>query len=273
MLITAKDLGKRLKDVVVLDASWYMPDSGRDPNAEFEAGHIPGARRFDIDKIADTSTGLPHTLPSAEQFGKMVGALGVTNDSEIVVYEEGPIFSAPRAWWMFRVMGHDAKLLKGGFKAWKSEGLPVETGPAHHVVPATFTAIMQPQYFADGDGVAKALKADANVADARAADRFYGRVPEPRPGVRSGHMPGAKNVPFTALLDADGNIRPSDEVRAVFEKAGVELDKPVITTCGSGVTASILAMALDQAGATAAVYDGSWTEWGSDERRPVVKED
>ncbi|MCF3936076.1 3-mercaptopyruvate sulfurtransferase [Acuticoccus sp. M5D2P5] len=273
MLITANELNGCLKSTVVLDASWHMPDAGRDPQAEYEAGHIPGALRFDIDKIADTSSDLPHTLPTPEAFGKMVGALGISNDSEIVIYEQEGLFAAPRVWWMFRVMGHQAKILKGGLAAWKGAGYPLETGPGRKPFPATFTAIFQKEQFADADTVAKSLKRDANVADARGAERFFGRAPEPRPGVRAGHMPGAKNVPYTALLDAQGNIKPDEEVRKTFEAAGVDLDRPVITTCGSGVTASILALALCNVGTEAAVYDGSWTEWGSDEKRPVVTDE
>ncbi|MBJ3778237.1 3-mercaptopyruvate sulfurtransferase [Acuticoccus mangrovi] len=273
MLITPEALHARLADVVVLDASLHLPGTGRDATAEFEAAHIPGALRFDIDVIADTTSGLPHTLPSPEAFAAAVGALGIGNDTEVVVYDAEGFYSAPRARWMFRVMGHDAAILDGGLAAWRAAGLPVESGPAPAATPRHFTATYNPDLFASGDDVARVLAdGTAVVADARAADRFYGRVAEPRAGLRGGHMPGAHNVPFTSLV-ADGRLKSPAEVRDIFQKAGVDLDKTVVTTCGSGVTAAVLSLALETIGKPSAVYDGSWTEWGSDPKRPVTTED
>lgn len=272
MLIAPADLARRLSRTVVLDASWHMPDAGRDAQTEFESAHIPGARRFDIDRIADPASGLPHTLPPPEAFARMVGALGIGNASEVVVYENGPPFAAPRAWWMFRVMGHDAvAMLDGGLPRWRAEGFAVETGGAREAAPAAFEARFRPERHACADDVAAALAGAADVADARSADRFAGRVDEPRPGVRAGHMPGARNLPYSALIGDDGRLVDAASARAAFEAAGVDLDRPVVTTCGSGVTAAILAMALERLGTPAAVYDGSWTEWGSDPSRPVER--
>ncbi|WP_244935170.1 sulfurtransferase [Acuticoccus sediminis] len=271
MLITPQELNAALGDVVVLDASWHMPDTRRDGNAEFLAEHIPGARRFDVDAIADTTSGLPHTLPSPEMFAEMIGALGIANDSKVVVYETGRPFAAPRAWWMFRVMGHDALVLDGGLTAWKALGYPVEQGEPARPAPATFVPHFRPELFADGDKVATVLESGGVVADARAAERFEGRVEEPRPGLRSGHMPGARNVPFVNLIGEDGRLKDEAGLRAAFTEAGVDLSQPVVTTCGSGVTASVLSFALERIGTPSAVYDGSWTEWGGDTARPVVK--
>ena len=271
MLITPEELNARLGEVVVLDASWHMPDTGRDGNAEFVAARIPGARRFDIDAIADTSSGLPHTLPSPEVFARMVGALGISNDTPVVVYEVGAPFAAPRARWMLRVMGHDAAVLDGGLAAWRAAGYPVAHGAPEDVAPATFVPFYHPEMFADADDVAAALAEGRPVADARSAERFEGRVDEPRPGLRAGHMPGARNVHYASLLTPEGRLKDEAALRAVFGEAGVDLTKPVVTTCGSGVTASILALALERIGTPAAVYDGSWTEWGGDPARPVVK--
>lgn len=276
MLISPRELSERLErldDVVVLDASWHMPDTGRDAWAEFEAAHIPGALRFDIDQVADHRSPLPHTLPSPEDFARMVGAMGISNATEVVVYEAGPPFAAPRAWWMFRVMGHDARMLDGGLARWTAEGLPVESGPERTPSPARFEARLQRQMLADADDVARALQAgDAAVVDARSSERFRGVVEEPRPGIRAGHMPGARNVHYAALVDADGRLKDEAALAAAFREAGVEPGRPVVTTCGSGVTACILAMALDRLGTPAAVYDGSWTEWGGDPSRPVAKD-
>ncbi|WP_075219502.1 sulfurtransferase [Acuticoccus yangtzensis] len=271
MLITPEDLKARLGDVAVLDASWHMPDAKRDAGAEFAAAHIPGALRFDIDRIADTSSGLPHTLPSPEVFAEMVGALGISNSTPVVVYETGGVFAAPRAWWMFRVMGHDALVLDGGLKAWTDAGYPTESGPPATPAPATFTPTFNPDLFASGDDVAATLAAGGQVADARSAERYEGRVDEPRPGLRAGHMPGARNVHYASLVTPDGRLKDEAGLRAAFEAGGVDLDRKVTTSCGSGVTASILTLALAKLGTPSAVYDGSWTEWGGDPKREVVK--
>ncbi len=263
-------LGERLGRVVVLDASWHMPDTGRDPDAEFLEAHIPGARRFDIDTIADTDSGLPHTLPSPERFAEMVGALGIDNTTEVVVYEAGPVFSAPRAWWMFRVMGHDAKILDGGFARWRAEGFPVESGAAAPATPARFTARFDPSLYADADTVARTLEKGGNVLDARGAPRFTGSVPEPRAGLRAGHMPGARNLPYASLVAEDGTLKKGDALKSAIAASGMNPARPVVTSCGSGVTAAIIALALDEIGVPARVYDGSWTEWGGDPSRPVA---
>jgi thiosulfate/3-mercaptopyruvate sulfurtransferase len=277
MLISPRELSGRLEtleDVVVLDASWHMPDTGRDAWAEFEAAHVPGALRFDIDQVADHASPLPHTLPSPEDFARMVGAMGIGDGTDVVVYEQGAPFAAPRAWWMFRVMGHDAHMLEGGLARWRAEGFPVESGPERGAEPKTFTARLQRHLLADADDVAKALETgSASVADARSPERFTGRVEEPRPGIRSGHMPGARNVHYASLVDAEGRLRDEGSLKAAFRDAGVDLGRPVVTTCGSGVTAAILSMALERIGTPSAVYDGSWTEWGGDPSRPVARED
>jgi len=270
MLVSPQWLSERLRRVVVLDASWHMPDSGRDALAEFREAHIPGAQRFDIDEVADTASPLPHTLPEPQAFGEAVGALGVSNDSEVVIYEAGAPFAAPRAWWMFRVMGHAAHVLDGGLSRWQAEGFPVASGPAPTPAPARFEARLEAAHLADADAVAAELAAGGAVVDVRSPERFAGRAPEPRPGVRAGHMPGARNLHYAMLVTADGRLKSDEALRETMKSAGIDLDRPVITTCGSGVTAAILAMALERLGTPARVYDGSWTEWGGDPSRPVA---
>lgn len=269
MLVSPEWLMEHLDTVVVLDASWHMPDTGRDPDAEFAASHIPGAQRFDIDKIADPDSPLPHTLPTPEAFAVAVGAMGIGNDTTVVVYEAGALFAAPRAWWMFRVMGHDAMMLDGGLVRWRDRGLPVEAGHAVPRAAKPFTAHLRRGLLATAEDVERAL-ARGVVADARSPERFEGRAPEPRPGVRSGHMPGARNVHYATLVDANGSLKGEAELRAAFESAGIDLEKPIVTSCGSGVTAAVVAMALGKLGVSAAVYDGSWTDWGADLARPVA---
>ena len=269
-LISPQDLAAKLDRVTVLDASWHMPDTGRDPNAEFRAAHIPGALRFDIDEIADKGSGLPHTLPSPDAFAAAVGALGIGDDTEVVAYEAAGLFTAPRAWWMFAVMGKPIEILAGGLARWQAEGHPVESGPARAPAPATFTPRFDPALFASADDVAAALQAGETVVDVRSPERFAGAAPEPRPGIRAGHMPGAKNLHYAKLAGPDGSLRPDAELRQEIEAAGIDLSKPVITSCGSGVTAAILALALTRLGTEARVFDGSWTEWGGDPARPVV---
>ena len=251
-------------EVRVLDASWYLPSSGRNGRAEFVAGHIPGARYFDLDLASDERTSLPHMLPTAARFAEQAGALGVSNDSEVVVYDgSGANLSAGRVWWMFRAYGHDAvAVLDGGSKKWRAEGRAMETGMPK-VEPAAFTAKLRPGIVRTMDDVADALRSGAaQVVDMRSRGRFEGVDPEPRPGLPSGHMPGALNLPYTSLVASDGTLLPPDELRQRMAAAGLRLDRPIITSCGSGVSACALLLALDALGVQgAALYDGSWTEW------------
>jgi thiosulfate/3-mercaptopyruvate sulfurtransferase len=248
--------------VAIVDASWYLPAANRQPRAEYLAGHIPGAVFFDIDAIADTATGLPHMLPAPADFARMVGALGLGDGMTIVVYDELGYYSAPRVWWEFAAMGApDVRVLAGGGGKWRAEGRPLEAGETRRLA-ATFTPRFHPNLVRGLAQVKAASDAGGQIADARPAGRFAGRDPEPRPGLRSGHMPGAVSVPGSDLA-VGGQLKPAGELRAMFERAGLDLGRPIITSCGSGVTASALLLALRVAGARdVAVYDGSWAEWG-----------
>jgi len=259
-------------DVVVMDASWYLPAEQRNPRAEYEAEHIPGALFFDLDGISDTESPLPHMLPQPEKFASIMRRMGVGDGHKIVVYDTKGLFSAARAWWMFRVFGHeDVAVLDGGLPKWKAEGRPLEDLLPPPRQPRHFTARLNRLLLRDGDEIARALETGSEqVADARSPSRFRGEEPEPRAGVRPGHMPGARNVHYASLLKADGTVKEPDQIREVFASAGIDLSKPIATTCGSGVTAAILSLALAEVGIReSGLYDGSWSEWGADEKRPV----
>lgn len=251
-------------DLRVIDASWYLPAMGRDARAEYAAGHIPGARFFDIDEISDQRSDLPHMAPPVEKFISRMRAMGIGDGHQVVIYDGMGLFSAPRVWWTFRLMGKmDVAVLDGGLPKWVAEGRPLEDMPPmlrdRHI-----TVQRQAGMVKDVTQVAKASKlGDHAIVDARPAPRFRGEEPEPRPGLRAGHIPGARNVPFGQVLAADGTLKSAEDLRAVFEGAGVDLSKPVITTCGSGVTAAVLSLALERLGhRNHALYDGSWAEWG-----------
>jgi thiosulfate/3-mercaptopyruvate sulfurtransferase len=273
-LVTAAWLAERLSrpDLRVVDATWFMPDDPRRGIDAFRQGHIPGAVHFDIDAVADHDSSLPHMLPDPAAFARAAGLLGLTHGSGIVVYDGQGIFSAPRVWWSLRVMGYrDVAVLDGGLPAWRAEGRPVETG-GHKPRSVTIEPRFEPELVRDLDEVRAALADEtAQVLDARPAARFRGEAPEPRPGLRGGHMPGALNLPYARLLTDDGHMRPKAELAAAFAEAGLDLDRPVITTCGSGVSAAILSLALAVLGRDgAAVYDGSWSEWGGRDDVPAA---
>jgi thiosulfate/3-mercaptopyruvate sulfurtransferase len=265
-LVTTQWLADHLNDprVKVLDASFKMPGVLPLPKDDYLASHIPGAVYFDVDAVSDHSNALPHMFPSAEQFGRDVGGLGISNGDTVVLYDSGGWVAAPRAWWMFLSFGHeDVKILNGGLKKWTAEGRPVESGnvaPKATTFKATFDAkrvrTMQQM-------VANVQSQVEQVIDARAADRFEGRVPEPRPGLRPGHIPGSRNLPYGNLIASDGTMKPLDDLRAAFTGIGVDLAKPIATSCGSGVSAAVLTLALYRLGIEyPALYDGSWSEWG-----------
>jgi len=267
VLVGTDWLAARLSDpdLRILDASWHMPAAGRDARAEHAAAHIPGARFFDIDAISDSRSTLPHMAPTPEHFTTAVRALGIGDGQQVVIYDDSEVRSAARAWWTFRLMGiRRVAVLDGGLGKWRAEGRPLDNA-APQIRDRHLTAIRQPALVRDVTQVAEAAKLGAaSIVDARASARFRGEVPEPRPGLRSGHIPGARNLPFGQLFAADGTMLPPDRLSAAFEVAGVDLTGPVITTCGSGVTAAVLSLALARIGhRDNALYDGSWTEWGS----------
>jgi thiosulfate/3-mercaptopyruvate sulfurtransferase len=251
-------------DLRVLDASYYLPGVGRDARAEYAAAHIPGARHFDIDEIADARSELPHMAAPAEKFMSRMRAMGVGDGHQVVVYDCTGIFSAPRVWWNFRLMGKtDVAVLDGGFPKWQAEGRPVEDMPPI-LRDRHMTVQRQAHLVKDVTQVASASKlGDWQILDARGPGRFKGEEPEIRPGLRSGHIPGSINVHYATLLNPDGTMKEGDALRAAFETAGADVNQRTITTCGSGVTAAILMLALARLGNdNVSLYDGSWSEWG-----------
>jgi thiosulfate/3-mercaptopyruvate sulfurtransferase len=260
-------------DIAILDASWHLPTAGRDAKKEFTAAHIPGAQFFDIDDLSDATSPLPHMLPPPEKFSSRMRRMGVGDGKRIIAYDSVGLFSAARCWWMFKVFGHeDVAVLDGGLKKWLAEGRPVEDGPALKPQERHFTPRVRAMMVRDMKQVATALKTgSAQVADARSGTRFRGEEVEPRPGIRAGHMPGARNVHYASLLNPDGTLKSPGEITAVFQAAGIDLSTPVVTSCGSGITAAILSLGLTLIGAKDhALYDGSWTEWGGTEGREVA---
>jgi len=259
-------------DLRILDGTMFMAAEGRNGQAEYDAAHIPGARFFDIDDISDARSDLPHMAPPVEKFMSKLRAMGVGDGHQVVVYDAKGLFSAARVWWLFRLMGQEnIAVLDGGFPKWQAEGRPIEDMPPI-IRDRHMTVRRQNQMVKDVTQVAAAAKlGDYEILDARSAARFRGEAPEPRAGLRAGHIPGSKNVPYTDLLNADMTMKDPDALRAVFAAAGVDMTKPVITSCGSGVTAAIINLALERIGKTDhALYDGSWTEWGAFPTLPVA---
>jgi thiosulfate/3-mercaptopyruvate sulfurtransferase len=273
-LVTTEWLAGQLgtPGLVVFDATKYLPNEPKDGKTEYLRAHIPGARFFDIDQVADIDTDLPHMVPAPGRFARLMSELGVSNDSRIVFYDQKGLASAARGWWLMSLFGHDqAAVLDGGLPKWLAEHRPIGDGQAAAPAPGRFTPDFRARQLRGvGDMLRNVLSRDELVLDARAAGRFTGEVPEPRAGIRSGHIPGSISLPYTDLLHPDGTFRSAGEVRGRFEAAGVDGTQPIVTSCGSGVTACILILGLRIAGfPEGAVYDGSWTEWGGRSDTPI----
>ena len=275
-LISTAELAEALDSpsLVLFDATKYLPTDGLDGEAEFRRAHIPGARYFDVDLIADDATTLPHMVPTPGRFEALAGGLGVSNDSFVVFYDQKGIYSAPRGWWLLGLFGHRrVAVLDGGLPKWQREHRPVAAGDPSLPAGVPYRADLRARRLHGiGDMIDNLATGDALVLDARAAARFHGAAPEPRPGVRGGHIPGSRNLPFADLLGSDGTMLPADALRARFAAAGVDGSRPVVTSCGTGLTAAVLTLGLAVAGLPqGALYDGSWTEWGGRADTPIER--